>query len=84
MRGKDSVTKTLLKQIYIAARSRQLSIKDNIQDILCRMLIMSHTVIALKLPHPSCSVCGELGHTAQSLKHNKVSVLSEEQAKIES
>ena len=67
-----------------AARSCQLSIKDNIQDIFRRMLIMSHPVIASKRPHPSCSVCGEVGHTARSLKHRKVSVLSEEQVKIES
>ena len=36
------------------------------------------------VPRPSCSVCGEVGHTVRSLKYKKVPVLSEEQAKIES
>ena len=67
-----------------AARSRQLSVKDNIHDIFRRMLIMSHPEIASKRPHPSCSVCGEVGHMARSSKHTKVSVSSEEQARIES
>ena len=65
------------------ARSRQLSVKDNIHNIFHRMLIMSHPEIASKRPRPSCSVCDEVGRTAQSSKHTKVSVLSEEQARIE-
>ena len=39
-----------------AARSRQLSIKDNIHDILRRMLISSHQEIASKRPLTICSV----------------------------
>lgn len=67
-----------------AARSRQLSIKDNIHDIFRRMSIMSHPDIASRRPRPSCSVCGAVGHTARSSKHKVVSVMTEEESKIAS
>ena len=67
-----------------AARSRQHSIKDNIRDIFCRMLIKSHPEVASRRPRPSCSICGEVGHTARSARHSKASVSTEENARIDS
>lgn len=68
-----------------AARSRQLSIKDNIRDVFRRMLITSHPEIASKRPRPCCSICGEVGHTARSSRHKeKSSVSTQEQSRIES
>ena len=67
-----------------AARSRQLSIRDNIHDILRRMLIMSHPEIASRRPRPSCSICGEIGHTARSSRHTKSTALTLEQFQIDS
>ena len=64
-----------------AARSRQCTIKDNIKDIFERMLMVSHPKIAFKRPRPSCSICGQVGHTARSSKHsNRLSVTSREEA----
>ena len=66
-----------------AARSRQLSIKDNIHDIFRRMLISSHPEIASKRPRTVCSVCGEVGHTARSYLHkNPSTVITKEQSLI--
>ena len=67
-----------------AARSRQLSVKDNIHDVFRRMLISSHPEIASKRPRSICSICGEVGHTARSYRHKKSTVMTEEQAQIES
>ena len=67
-----------------AARSRQLSINDNIHDVFCRMLITSHPEVTSKRPRPSCSICGEVGHTARSSRHKKSTVSTQEQAQIES
>ena len=43
--------------------------EENIHDILCRMLICSHPVIASKRPRPLCRIFGEVGHTACSERH---------------
>ena len=59
-------------QSGVAAKARQSSVKENIHDIFCRMLISSHPVIATKRPRPSCSICGETGHTARSSRHKTI------------
>ena len=53
----------------VAAKACRKSIEENIHDILCLMLIISHTVITSKRPRPSCSICGATGHTARAAKH---------------
>ena len=65
-----------------SARSRQKSIKENIHDIFKRMLIMSHPEIASKVPRPSCSICGDVGHTARSSMHTNAYVASSEESRI--
>ena len=67
-----------------SARSRQLSIKDNIHDVFRRMLITSHPEIASKRPRCICTICGEVGHTARSYRHKTSTALTEEQAQIAS
>ena len=67
-----------------SARSRQLSIKDNIHDVFRRMLIMSHPAIASRRPRPTCKICGEVGHTARSFRHKMVSAQTEEHSVIQS
>ena len=67
-----------------ASRSRQLSIKENIHDIFKRVLIISHPEIASKKPRPSCSVRGEIGHTASSSRLKMMSIETEERATIHS
>ena len=67
-----------------AARSRQLSLKDNTYDIFRRMLIVSHPEIASKRPRPSCSKCGQVGHTARSSRHHADTALEEEDSIIRS
>ena len=54
-----------------AARARQCSIKDNLKDVFTKMLIRSHPAIAEKYPRPLCSICGEVGHTARSIRHKR-------------
>ena len=54
----------------MAARARQSSIKDNLKDVLSRMLIESHPKVASLKPRPSCNICGEIGHTARSSLHS--------------
>ena len=66
-----------------ASRARQLSIKDNIHDIFRRMLIDSHPAIASKCPRPTCSVCGEVGHTARSSRYHAATALGEEDSIIQ-
>ena len=67
-----------------SSRARQFSIKDNIHDIFCRMLITSHPEIASKRPRVSCNICGEVGHTARSSRHKRSTVATEEQAHVQS
>lgn len=67
-----------------SARARQLSIKDNIHDIFRRMLIKSHPEIASKRPRASCSICGEVGHTARSSRHKRSTVSTSEEALVQS
>ena len=67
-----------------AARARQNSMKNNLHDILKRMLIRSHPSIAAKYPRSTCSICGEIGHTARSSRHKLSSVPSQEDAIIAS
>lgn len=57
-------------QSGVAAKARQHSIKDNLRDVLSRMLIESHPKVASAKPRPTCSVCGEVGHTARSSLHS--------------
>ena len=57
-------------QSGVAARARQSSIKDNLKDVLSRMLIESHPEVASLKPRPSCNICGEIGHTARSSLHS--------------
>ena len=57
-------------QSGVGAKARQHSIKDNLRDVLSRMLIESHPKVASAKPRPSCSVCGEVGHTARSSLHS--------------
>ena len=52
-----------------SSRAQQVSVKENIHDIFVRMLISSHPSIASKKNRPTCSVCGEVGHTARSVRH---------------
>ena len=54
----------------MAARARQSSIKDNLKDVLSRMIIESHPKVASLKPRPSCNICGEIGHTARSSLHS--------------
>ena len=67
-----------------AARARQNSMKNNLHDIFRRMLIRSHPSIAAKYPRPSCSICGEMGHTARSFRHKLSSVPTHEDSIIAS
>ena len=57
-------------QSGVAARARQSSIKENLKDILSRMLIESHPKVASLKPRPYCNICGEIGHTARSSLHS--------------
>lgn len=52
-------------QSGVSARARQSSIKNNLKDVITRMLIESHPKVASLKPRPSCSKCGEIGHTAE-------------------
>ena len=56
-------------QSGVGSKARQSSVEENIHDILRRMLICSHPVIASKRPRPLCRICGEVGHTARSEGH---------------
>ena len=67
-----------------AARARQLSVKENIHNIFRRMLIMSHPFVAKKRPRPICSICGEIGHTARSLRHKILNVPTAEEDRFNS
>ena len=51
-------------QSGVSARARQSSIKNNLKDVITRMLIESHPKVASLKPHSSCSKYGEIGHTA--------------------
>lgn len=67
-----------------AARARQDSVKHNIHDIFKRMLIRSNPSIAAKYPRPTCSICGDIGHTARSIRHKMASVSTHEKDLISS
>lgn len=68
-------------QSGVSSRARQCSIKANIHDIFKRMLINSNPLVASRKPRPSCTVCGEQGHSARSGRHKNVpSLQSEEEA----
>ena len=72
-------------QSSVASRAKQTSVKSNIHDILKRMLISSHPLVASKRPRPSCSICGQHGHTARSSRHkNEEVMLSTEKEMINS
>ena len=58
-------------QSGVAARARQSSIRDNLKDVLTRMLIESHPKVASMKPRPFCSKCGEIGHTARAKIHSE-------------
>ena len=45
---------------------------------------MSHPEIAPRRPPPSCSICGEIRHTARSRRHTKSTALTLEQFQIDS
>lgn len=64
-----------------SARSRQCSVKLNIYDVLKRMLIMSHPLVASKKKTPTCSICHMDGHTSRSNIH-KEQVLTQEESEI--
>ena len=68
------------------SRSQQVSVKENIHDIFVRMLVSSHPSIASRRPRPSCSVCGEVGHTARSKQHRATdaSLLTDDETQFES
>ena len=55
----------------VAAKARQTSMKENLRDILQRMLIQSNPTIAARKPRPLCSICGEVRHTARSSVHQR-------------
>ena len=65
-----------------ACRARQNSVKVNIHDIFCRMLIRSHPSVASHYPRPTCSTCGEVGHSARSARHKTSYVPTQEEAEI--
>ena len=67
-----------------AARARQCSVKDNLKDVFTRMVIRSHPAIADKYPRPLCSLCGEVGHTARSIRHRRLNVPTCEKTTIDS
>ena len=67
-----------------SARAHQLSVKDNIHDIFRRMLIMSHPYVAKKRPRPICAICGEIGHTARSIRHKVHHVQTAEEDRFNS
>ena len=67
-----------------AARARQNSMRNNLHDIFRGMLIRSHPYIAAKYPRSTCSICGEIGHTARSSRHKVSTVPSQEDAIIAS
>lgn len=61
-------------------RALQKSQKNNLRDVLRRMLIRSNPVIASKYPRHMCSLCGEVGHTARSARHKiSLAATSEEE-----
>ena len=64
-------------QSGVGARARQNSIQDNLRDVFTRMLIESHPKVASMKPRPSCSVCGEIGHTARARIHSEQSTTSQ-------
>ena len=65
-----------------SSRARQNSQKNNLRDVLRRMLIGSNPVIAFKYPRHMCSVCGEVGHTARSAQHKISSAATSEEELI--
>ena len=52
------------------AKARQHSVKLNMQDIVKRMLTLTHPCIVSKRRQLSCSKCGEIGHTSRSKAHH--------------
>ena len=40
------------------------SVKLNLQDVMKRMLQVTHPVVVAKQRKLKCSICGQLGHTA--------------------
>ena len=53
-------------------RARQHSIKENLHDILARMLRMTNPLVVNRRRQIQCSACGCLGHTARSKLHHGV------------
>ena len=49
-----------------AARARQTSIKENLQDIFQRMMVKTHPKIASQKRQLVCRRCNKLGHTIRS------------------
>ena len=64
-------------QSGVSARARQSSIKNNLKDVITRMLIESHPKVASLKPHPSCSKCSEIGHTARAKIHSEQNLQSD-------
>ena len=59
-----------------SARARQHSIKDNLKDVMARMLQVTHPVVVAKRRKIKCTVCGQLGHTSRSKLFHSTSQFS--------
>ena len=59
-----------------SARARQHSLKDNIKDVMARMLQMTHPVVVAKRRQIKCTICGQVGHTSRSELFHSISQFS--------
>ena len=60
------------------ARARQTSVKENLRDIFCRMLMVTNPLISFQRRHVICNICGKDGHTSRSSIHDNKTVVTEE------
>ena len=67
-----------------AARARQTSIKENLQDIFQRIMIQTDPRVASRKRQVVCNRCGKVGHTIRSCPKRVTTVMDSEDASIDS
>ena len=67
-----------------AARARQTSIEENLQDIFQRTMIKTHPKVASKKRQVTCNGCMKICHTIRSCPKRIVTVKANEESEIKS